>query len=422
MSYRPLVSFLLPLAVVSAAVPIGQQFLNGGMARVHDAVATLAAYGVAWGLNSLFSLALYQASQLGLVLVSDRRTLRLCRLFQLALGVAVSCVLLVVAETPVGTWLIEDLHRLEAPLAENVRFALLCLVPLPLLRGFANLHFGLLLQFRQTTVASASTVARIFSSVAAVFVLLQMDFVQQRPILLPVLVHFTGFIAEAAVLLWGYVRVVRHRLSQNSEANLNLSDISRFYWPLVFVSLVQTGTGPLINLFVARGPAPQLALASLVIVESLASVLCAWLIELRSLPAAFAQEPEARRYIKRFCVYCGLLTFGSMVLFLWTPLRGIILMNLIGLDAAITEACFIPLVIFTSLAVTMPPRGYVHGIAYAEQRTKALVPSVLSRIAASLAILVIVPMWGVHGAAMGASAMCVGILAETLVAWWAVSR
>ncbi len=422
MSYRPLVSFLLPLAVVSVAVPIGQQFLNGGMARVHDAVATLAAYGVAWGLNSLFSLALYQASQMGLILVSDRRTLRLCRLFQLALGVAVSCILLIVAVTSVGTWLIEDLHRLDAPLAENVRFALLCLVPLPLVRGFVNLHFGLLLQFRQTTVASASTLARILSSVAAVFVLLQMDFVQQRPILLPTLVTYAGFIAEAAVLLWGYVRVVRHRLPQKSEADLNLSSINQFYWPLVSVSLVQTGSGPLINLFVARGPAPQLALASLVIAETLASVLCAWLIELRSLPAAFAQEPEARRYIKRFCVYCGLLAFGSMVLFFWTPLLDIILLNLIGLDAAITEACFIPLVIFTSLAVMMPPRAYVHGIAYAEHRTKALVPSVPSRIAASLTILLTLPMWGIHGAVMGATAMCVGILVETLVVWWVVSR
>ncbi len=224
------------------------------------------------------------------------------------------------------------------------------------------------------------------------------------------------------MLLWGYVRVVRHRLLQKNEADLNLSYINRFYWPLIFVSLVQSGSGPLVNLFVARGPAPQLALAALVIAEALASVLCTWCIELRSLPAAFAHEPGARRYIKRFCVYCGLLALGSIVLFFWTPLRDVILLNLIGLDAAITEACFAPLVIFTSLALTVPTRAYVHGIAYVEHRTKALVPSVPSRIAASLAILLALPMWGVDGAVMGATAMCVGILVETLVAWCVVSR
>ena len=152
--------------------------------------------------------------------------------------------------------------------AEKVRFALLCLVPLPLVHGFVNLHFGLLLRFRQTAVASASTGARIGCSVAAVFVLLPMDFVQQRPILLPALVTYAGFIAEAAVPLWGYVRVVRHRLLQKNEADLNLSYINRFYWPLIFVSLVQSGSGPLVNLFVARGPAPLPALAALVIAEA----------------------------------------------------------------------------------------------------------------------------------------------------------
>ena len=77
MNYRKLVRFILPLAIVFTAGDIGQQVLNGGMARMPEVIATLAAYGVALGIKGLLTTPLTQAGQLGLVLTEDFRSHRL---------------------------------------------------------------------------------------------------------------------------------------------------------------------------------------------------------------------------------------------------------------------------------------------------------------------------------------------------------
>jgi hypothetical protein len=49
MIYRQLVFFLAPLAAIPFVSEIGSQFLNGGMARVPNAVETVVAWAVVAG-------------------------------------------------------------------------------------------------------------------------------------------------------------------------------------------------------------------------------------------------------------------------------------------------------------------------------------------------------------------------------------
>lgn len=85
MIYRQLVFFLAPLAVIPFVSELGAQFLNGGMARVPNAVETLAAYGLAFGIISFLSTPLHQCGQLGLVLTNDHRSRRRNQFFLLVL-------------------------------------------------------------------------------------------------------------------------------------------------------------------------------------------------------------------------------------------------------------------------------------------------------------------------------------------------
>ena len=86
MNYRKLIQFILPLAIVFTAGDIGQQVLNGGMARVPDVIATLAAYGLALGIKALLATPITQVGQLGLVLTEDHRARRLNQPCQTLVG------------------------------------------------------------------------------------------------------------------------------------------------------------------------------------------------------------------------------------------------------------------------------------------------------------------------------------------------
>ena len=128
MSYAQLTRFMLPLVVTALVQELSGQFLNGGMARMPRAVETLAAFGLAFGLALFLAGTLSQVRQLGLVLVEHTQGYRVCFRFVLAAGVLLAGILASLALTPLGTWIINDLHGVDPALGDAVRLALLWLV------------------------------------------------------------------------------------------------------------------------------------------------------------------------------------------------------------------------------------------------------------------------------------------------------
>ena len=421
MIYRQLVLFLAPLAVIPFASEIGSQFLNGGMARVPSAVETLAAYGLAFGLISFLSTPLHQCGQLGLVLTNDHHSHRKNQLFLLFLWAAVSLVLLVLAATPVGTWIVADIHVLRPSLSKEVQFAILCLIPLGAVDTYLRYFVGLLLRHRRTTWVSGAALAKIGASIIAVLMLLPLDMIHSRPILLPVLVAYCGYVVEAVVVFWAYFRHVHARLEEGSGTPYSLRQAIRFYWPLVLVNMAWSASRPTMNLFIARGPAAEIALAAMVIAESLANMTCGWVNEMRFLTPAFREIRNSVGAIRRFFVYCGLAAFGLMAALFWTPARDFILASLIAVEPAVAAACRVPLLVYSLMPLTLMVRSYVYGQALVEQRTGALLPSALTRVVVNVAALAVLPLWSIYGAAMGATAVLISLTAETVVAWAVVA-
>ena len=169
MSYRKMFLFMLPLAAVFAAGDIGQQVLNGGMARMPDAIATLAAYGLALGIKGLLSTPLIQAGQLGIGLTESHAGRLQIQRFLLVVASCIGLLLAGLGLTPIGVWLTRDLHSLTNPLGAEVQFALLCMVPLVFVDGWARYYSGLLLRYQHSGWTSAGTSARIGASIVTVF-------------------------------------------------------------------------------------------------------------------------------------------------------------------------------------------------------------------------------------------------------------
>ena len=418
--YAQLLRFLLPLVVTLVLVDLGGPVLNGGMARMPGATQTLAAYGLAWGLAAFLTNALAQMRQVGLVLADCHRARQKIQWCALAFGASLAGVLALLALTPVGVFVIDDLHGVEGELGRVVRQALLWLAPVPIVGALSRLYSGLLLRVRRTEVISCASLASLGASIAAVFVLLHVPLVRAQPIRLPLLATYVGVLVDLAVLRWGYGRYVRAELGHGPGADLKYSYILRFYWPLALVMAIQGGSRPLINLFVSRGPDGAQALAVLAVVYGLGQLPYTWLNELRNLPPAFRGEPDSLRTIRRFAGGGGLCSFAAMVLLYWTPARTYILETMIGLERDLAGLCRIPLVLFCFFPLTVMVRGYYHGVALLEHRTRALVPSAPSRIGIILVALLVYPAFGLQGATLGVAALLSGFVLEAMVVWWGV--
>jgi hypothetical protein len=205
-TYGQLLLFLVPLALTVIVLQLSMQFMNGGMARMPRATETLATYGLAWGIVLFLASPLMQVKQLSLVLVNDRHDFWTVLRFVLVVSLVLAGVLASLALSPLGTWVVEDLHSVGPSLGTAAREALLWLVPFPVLRGLTLFFTGLLIRMRRTDLASYAALANIGTSIVVVFALLPSSLVQHKPILLPVLVTYTGILLELGMVLWSYRR------------------------------------------------------------------------------------------------------------------------------------------------------------------------------------------------------------------------
>ncbi|MXY49907.1 MAG: hypothetical protein F4Y38_11520 [Gemmatimonadetes bacterium] len=444
--YRTLFWFLLPLVITELIYELGIQVINGGIARVPRPTETLAAYGIAWGLTSFLTGTVSQTRQMSMVLVRDRATFLTVFRCVAGFGGVHFLVLACLAFTPVGLWVIDELHAVDPALGGTVRRALGLLLPIPLIVGITRFLSGLLLRVRRTDIISYAMMAGISMSVVSVFLFLPTPTVQADPILLPVAATYFGVLTELVVIIYGYRRFARRSLRRGGSAEgelaagqdvgqdtarepvswrqypLTTGYVLRFYWPLAVTIGIQALSRPIINLFVARGADGTESLAVLTIVYALAHLPYGWLNELKNLPPAFQRQDPGGRIIRRFTAVCGLISFGTMVLMFWTPVRFFLLETLIGVDHDFAVRCTVPLIIFSFFPLAVTIRSYLHGIALRDHRTGAIAPSGPARAGAIVIVVNVLALFDLHGAIRGVAALYSGFVTETIVVRWRMGR
>ena len=389
------------------------------MARMPEATLILAAFGLAWGLVSVLSSPLAQLRYAGLVLVEDKRDFWRALHYAGVLALLMMAVQWLFGGTFLSLQLLEGLHMLDADTAQLVRTIMVWLLPMPLLRGITQLGVGVLTRGKRTghvTVAAALSVAAGFVSV---LVLLQVEAVWAYPIWLPILVLYATMVTECAVVLWYLWRFFVHDLPDSLDrAPISYTAIFRFTWPLALMNFMQEFSRPLINLFIVRGMNGAEAMAVMTVAYTLGQWPYRWLNEMRALMPPFYQEVRAYRPFLRYAYACGLVAFAICILLFWTPLRTVILEQLIGLKPALAELSRTPLQIYSFFPLVVLHRSYFHSIAFVERRTLPMAVTAPMRSGAILAALLILPLFGIQGAARGVAALLAGFSAETVTIWW----
>ncbi len=419
--YSQFIKFLAPLVLATVALEIGGQFLNGGMARVPRAAETLAAFGLAWGLTNILSGPLYQTRQLALGLIEDRKQLRSSTRFVLAQGVILSALTAVLGLPGPGRWIVQDLHSINDALADSAQLALLLMAPLTLINGLGRYYSGTLARVRRTSIVSIGITSGIVVRVLSVFTFVDAPFVEQQPILLPILVTTLGSVVEYVILMTGHIKYARPELNPGG-GSLSTREMTQFLWPLAVIMTFQGASRPLINFVVSQGDNATEALAVLTVVYTLGHLHYGWVNELRSLYPAFRDEKDSLRYIRRFAAGCCAVSFSIAVLLFWTPIRTVILTDLIGVSDRLAELSAAPLIIFSFFPFAVTTRGYYHGVGIVRRMTDAMAPSAPSRLTAITIALGVFSFTDLPGATAGIGALLCGFTAEASVVAWGVRR
>ncbi len=419
--YLRFTRFLLPLVLTILIFEFGAQSINAGMARMPDAIRILAAFGLAWGLVTALSSPLAQIRYAGLVLVEDKRDFWRVLNYVSVLALLMVAVQWLLGATFLSRYLLEGLHGIDLQTSDRVRVMMIWLLPMPILRGMTQLSTGVLTRGKRTGSVSIATALSVAAGLVTVVVLLQVEAIRTRPIWLPILVLYAATLTEFITIVCYLFRFIGKGLPDELDRPpITFAAFFRFTWPLALMNFMQESSRPLINLFVVRGAHGAEAMAALTVAYTLGQWTYRWLNELRALVPPFHSELRSYRPFLIYGYWCGFVAVTICLLLFWTPLRTILLEQVIGLTPALAELSRVPLQIYTVFPFAVVHRAYFHSIAFMERDTLPMAVGAPMRTGAILVALLTLPLVGVQGAALGVAALLAGFTSETATLWWLI--
>jgi len=329
--------FFFPLLLNVQLMGVSHSIINAGLARQTDYITALAGFSVAMVLHLFLASPSYQNHTVTIAMVHGRKSLRSVTLFVLLVATYVSIMLALVAFSPFGDFLLGRVIGVSGDIVAEARGVLAILVFLPFATGFRGLAQGLVIQSRRTGLVSIATGVRVAGLV--LFLLLgQLWFSGARIGAFALLACVTLETIVVGIFAWKIYRV------PDGDIERSTGEILRYAFPLAYSSCLQQTIPLLINAVISRLPDAPQALAAFGVIRGFLFLLSGPMRNLQQVYLTLVRQAEDNRIIREFFLRVAAGVGLIMVCIAW-PLNGIILGQVIGLDASMRTYIAWPLAI-----------------------------------------------------------------------------
>jgi hypothetical protein len=157
-TWQGFLAFYIPLVMTSLLQVAVNPVASAGISRMPQALESLAVWPVVFGLLIIFTSAGYAYTEVVVVLLDEAQALPGLRRFTTGLGVATTCLLLLMTATPLAHLWFAYVAALPAGLAALASWGLWLTLPMPALTVLQSWYQGLLMYGKKTSAITESVV------------------------------------------------------------------------------------------------------------------------------------------------------------------------------------------------------------------------------------------------------------------------
>ncbi len=200
-------TFVWPLLLMSFIWTLGRPLLNFGLTRTADPELSLATYQVAQNLVWIFmGFIENNLRQVTLIYGGSQDRVAYLRKFRTIISLSLSGLLAILAFTPLGTWMLENLIGVTPALAAASKPVMMILILAPVLIASNEFYMGLLMGLRNTKILSVAKMVNM--AVASISVLVLALIMPQIGAMAAAIGMIVGLGVEATVLRSAFLRSV----------------------------------------------------------------------------------------------------------------------------------------------------------------------------------------------------------------------
>ncbi|NMA73527.1 MAG: hypothetical protein GX963_05070 [Bacteroidales bacterium] len=246
-----------------------------------------------------------------------------------------------------------------------------------------------MIKFKKTWLMPVSSIIRVLTLILFVVTVEHLTFIPTALLAGGILIG--SLYADALTSLIGIKATVKNvpkafeekeRLAFQKEnsnktvksGTLTLSNIWRFYWPLIITSFFHSLNSPIINASLGQTADPDITISTFSVAWGLCHLMVSSLTEFYQVPIGFMKEedPMSEAAVKRFAIFLGVLFTALFIIVGFTQIGMHILTVLIGVEERIAYIANDMIKIAAILPVLTVLIQYQTGVMMKTQITKPL--------------------------------------------------
>jgi len=411
LTVRVAVLFFLPLIISTELHQLSHSLVHAFLARMGDATITLAAFSIAFALNTTFSGIISVEVQAAMSYVTDKRSFWRVARFYFFIALVPFIVIETVALTSLGDWVFGVMMGAspEATRLAKLASAVMGLWIFP--NQARNLCTALCMMHRRTLPISYATIIRIASQALMLMVL---PFWMEGAV--AGAASLVGCMTVEGLYMYWTSRAHYAGLPAKGGEQASYRQMWTFSWPLMITQITENGVPLVINFFLGRLANPDLALAAFGVVNALKSLVASPLRNMVQTAQALVHSRSDMRVMLRFAYRVTLVYVVLVGCMFYTPMREVILSGIMGLPPTLARYAAPGVQMVLLVAVAWGYASLFRGLLAAMRRTGAIAGSAVMRLVVVTAvgsITLIEP--NLNGAAVGVAAVGAAFLTEALI-------
>ena len=323
-------------------------YLSALIARSAEPKFNLAAYGIAFSLALIIEAPVIMMMSASTALVKDYQSFKQLRKFNYILSLSLTATMIVFILPPIFYFVTEDLIGLPREVSYLTHLAVMILIPWPGAIGYRRFYQGILIRNNLTRLVAYGTIIRLISMSITAFILFK--FTDVPGVVVGASALSTAVICEAIASKFMVSKFLARLKSRSNEtqSELSIKEIVKFYYPLALTSLLTLGIQPFVTFFIGQSRMPLESFAVMPVVTSFVFIFRGLGLSYQEVVVALiGDNMSGFLQLKRFAGKLALILASVLMLIAFTPLAEIWFRDVSGLSESLTEFAKLPLMIMS---------------------------------------------------------------------------
>ncbi|MDP2366071.1 MAG: hypothetical protein Q8M94_20145, partial [Ignavibacteria bacterium] len=348
LTQKKILAFWIPLAATWLMMSVEGPYLSALIARLAEPKFNLAAYGSAFSLALIIEAPVIMMMSASTALVKDYQSFKQLRKFNYILSASLTAAMIVFILPPIFYFVTDDLIGLPREVSYLTHLAVMILIPWPGAIGYRRFYQGILIRNNLTRLVAYGTIIRLISMTLTAFILYK--FTDVPGVVVGASALSTAVICEAIaskMMVRKFLAKLKSLVNE-TQNELTIKEIIRFYYPLALTSLLILGIQPFVTFFIGQSRMPLESFAVMPVVTSFVFIFRALGLSFQEVVIALIGDNREGYYqLKRFAIKLAVFVAGTLMLIAFTPLAEIWFRDVSGLSESLTEFAKLPLMIMS---------------------------------------------------------------------------